>query len=407
MQSLWRQRPPRPGAPRRLTPVVLTLLAGCASPGPPRPPSLQHTPRVCDLGATRSGDTVVLRFTVPARTTDGQPPRESTVQGGLCRQMPGSAACTPVDLDEVRRPLQVSGTAGSPTAVLWTDHLPPDLLSGSPRLIAYRVELRNAAGHSAGLSDPTYTVAGPAPPSVAGIVATGTRLGIALRWVAVPGAGEVILERTEPVLPPAPKPARAGEPGREERLLPKGAAHKRNGEPGVSWLQANPDGTDIGVTLDTSVVEGTPYQYTAVRQQTVHLGGRTLVLRSAATSPVGLTWRDVYPPPRPEGMTGLGYTVAAAPKAGAPRIPGYAVDLVWQPVSDPRLAGYLGYRQALGPRGETAGPRARLTAQPEVTPGYHDTTALPGVRYRYSVTSIDPKGNESAPAETVVEPTQL
>ena len=45
----------------------------CASPGPPRAPSLQLPNPVSDLSAARVGDHVEIRFTVPRETTDHIP----------------------------------------------------------------------------------------------------------------------------------------------------------------------------------------------------------------------------------------------------------------------------------------------------------------------------------------------
>lgn len=431
MQRLWPRRTDALPATLRFTtmPAVvlpvwaaLALLAGCASPGPPRPPSLQLPRLVSDLTATRSGDAVTLQFTVSSSTTDGQPLRAQTIAGRLCRQLAGDARCLPVDGGETQTPLNVpSGTPPEP--VVWTDRLPPALATGSPRAIAYRVELKNTMGRSAGLSDPVYAVAGAAPPAVTGLTAGGTRLGIQLTWQAAAGAGEILLERTEPV-PATPLPgqpprqgahARAGKPLRPAAVT---SGHKRESTPGVVWLQAAPGDPSAGITMDAGITEGTPYRYLAVRRQVVQIGGRTLELRSEPSATVALAWHDIYPPPTPTGLTALGYFApiagenAAVPgNPAAPEAPSvperkgpFAVDLIWQPVRDTRLAGYLVYRQPLTTAGEPAGKREKLTPEPIVAPGFHDATASPAVRYRYFVTAIDPKGNESAATTTIAEP---
>lgn len=391
------------------------VLGGCASPGPPRPPSL-HIPRqVSGLSAMRSGDAVEIQFRVPSRTTDDQPIGSSTLMGRLCRQV-GNGACVAVEVPAAKTPLDVPRGEGEP--VVWTDRLPETLVSGAPRLIGYRVEVRDEAGRTAGFSDAVYTVAGAAPPAVAGLRATGTRLGVALQWAPVQGGGEVLLERQGPAVA-----VRAGEVGAdEERPRPRKReaqnreaqnrlaapmAKSRNPErPGLEWLQADPGDASAAATMDGSVEPGVAYTYRAERRQTVTMGGRRLEVRSAPSAPVSVVWRDVYPPAAPQGLTALGFRVpTGAREPGAPGEGGaYAVDLVWEPVNDARLAGYLVYRQTLNAAGEAVGTRMRLTEQPVLTPGYHDATAQPGERYRYSVTAIDPKGNESAAADAVVEP---
>ncbi|MDQ2762788.1 MAG: hypothetical protein M3Y22_04670, partial [Pseudomonadota bacterium] len=270
----------------------------------------------------------------------------------------------------------------------------------------------NAAGRSAGLSDPVYAAAGAAPPQVRDLRAQGTRLGVKLQWTPAPGAGEVLIDRLQPVpataapeksSPAAVRTARQGKGPTAPHRVGK-ESHKAAATPGLLVLQADPGNAGAAATMDASVAEGVPYRYTAARRETVQLGGRTLELRSAASAEVEISWRDVYPPAMPAGLTALGYTVPNGEKAAPDKANGFAIDLVWQPVNDPRLAGYVVYRQQLNPAGEPMSARVRLTPDPVPTPAYHDATAQPGDRYRYGVTAIDPKGNESAAAETVMEP---
>src|ERR1700691_1643360 len=48
----------------------LILLAGCASIGPPLPPSLELPKAPTNLHAARKGDRVTLTWTIPTQTTD-------------------------------------------------------------------------------------------------------------------------------------------------------------------------------------------------------------------------------------------------------------------------------------------------------------------------------------------------
>ena len=379
LRSLW---PPRVGV------FAMAAAVGCASPGPPRPPSLGLPQAVRGLRAERVGGTVQLHFTVPSRTTDEQPLRPRTLTGTLCRQVGAAGPCVPVDEAETQRPVVVPGPGPAPE-VLWTDTLPPDLVAGAPRLLSYRVEFRSAAGRSGEMSEAAYAPAGDAPPPVQGFVAEGARPGVLLRWTPEVNAGEVLIERTAP---DAPGPGRTGKHASESA--------------GPVWLQAQPGNLSAGQTIDASAAEGVTYRYLALRRNTVTLGGRTLELRSQPSAPVELAWRDVYPPAVPTGLTAVGFDTPAA-AGGKPEdaAAGYAIDLIWQPVDDARLAGYLVYRTALPGPGGQPGARRKLTPQPVTTPGFHDATAGPGTRYKYEVTTIDAKGNESRPAETTIEPT--
>jgi hypothetical protein len=94
--------------------------------------------------------------------------------------------------------------------------------------------------------------------------------------------------------------------------------------------------------------------------------------------------RDTFPPPVPTDLN-----AAAFASQGV-----QSVDLIWQPVEDPGLHGYVVYREVLDAAG-AAGPRLRLTAGPLGLPAFHDQGVAVG-RYRYEVTAVDMKGNESA-----------
>src|SRR5215469_3025808 len=80
--------------------LPLTALAvGCASPGPPRPPSLNLPEAVKDLTAERVGDAVRLQWTTPETTTDRLPVKD-VMTAEICRIMvaahPPQPPCTPV-----------------------------------------------------------------------------------------------------------------------------------------------------------------------------------------------------------------------------------------------------------------------------------------------------------------------
>ena len=396
--------------------LVSCFLWGCASPGPPRPPSLYLPRPVSDLKATRSGDGVALRFTVPSLSTDGQPLRAHSLVGVLCRQEAKGAPCRPVDGADTSQPLPVPGPGGAST-ILWTDPLPAPLRSGSPRPIAYRIELKTLSGAGAGYSDPTYTAAGTAPPPVSDFRAEGTRSGIALRWLPVHGTGEVMLRRVEPekaVASGQGTPPAKQTPGPAVRATAKGRVRGTHGghafaeknpsaDPGVVWLQAAPGLRDASATIDNSIEPGVAYRYTAVRREQVQAGGRTLELESSPSTEVAITWRDVHPPVAPTGLMVLGYEV---PAAEVQQKSGYAVDLVWEPVEDGQLAGYLVFRQAVDPAHSAAEGEAglQLTPQPVLTPAFHDATAMAAQRYKYSVVAVGTNGQKSAAVTAEVAP---
>jgi len=379
MRSLQPRSVETPG--RRLTwaaTLLLALALGCASPGPPHAPSLNLPKPPNDLTALRSGNHVELHFTAPLRSTDNLP-LSALLRVNLCRQLPRQA-CVPV-LSAARD--IAPSKPGAPNRVTLSDDLPDALTQGPAQLLAYHVQLLNPAGQSAGASEPAITVAGVAPPTVDDLHAEGSRLGVLLQWTPAPAAaGEVILNRED------------------LSAAATTTSNKRNGPANLTRLAANSSAR----TLDTTAKPGVPYRYTALRQRTVQLGGRTIELRSAPSTTVPFTLQLVYSPVAPSALTAAGYLTAATSTAPST----FAVDLIWQPVDETGLlaglTGYNIYRETLDPAGKPTTPRQRLNPTPVQVPSFRDETALPTARYRYSVTAIDTQRNESPAATTTLEP---
>jgi hypothetical protein len=352
------------------------LLAGCASPGPPRAPSLQLPEFVHDLTASREGDTVMIRFTLPQRTTDNLPIRESALTATLCAAPEGS----PCKTVPSRQGIPLKLTAGSPAAdriVTWTVNLPSAETTGEPKLLAYRLQLSNLEGRTAGWSDPAYTVSGAAPQPVDGLLAAETHTGILLRWQPG-GPDEVLIERQDLAPPTVQK------------------SSKKNANEPV-WLVSHAElsGPQANKTLDTSASEDVPYRYTAVRRRIVQLGPQKVEMRSAISPPVEITWRNLFPPPTPTS-----FSAAPFRENG-----GFSVDLVWGPVEEPGLKGYIVTRQTIDAGGSATAPSQRLSPALITLPAFHDATADAAARYKYGVQAVGHKGTESAPATVIVEPT--
>jgi hypothetical protein len=359
---------------------------------------------VSDLTATRSGDTVDLRFTVPHLSTDKLPLYNSkrpgqTLRGTLCRELDHQDCVAVAGLAPVL-------TAADHTVVTLHEAIPQGLTTGTPHLLGYRVEFYNEEGRSAGKSEAAFTATGPIPKPVTNLRAQGTRGGVLLQWEPAPhDAGEVLLRRTE--LDPKPKPAKAEPPakptGRRTRVGGSGKLPAPRSEADEVWLNAN---SASNQTLDANVTADEPYRYIAVRRSLVAVGARTFDLRGEPSAPIDFTLRTVYAPATPSGLTATGFKPTDAPTAH------FSVDLIWQPVDDANitpqlaapLAGYNIYREQLSADGSVLASRARLNLTPVALPSFHDATAESAARYRYSVTSIDAKGNESKAATFTQEP---
>ena len=264
-----------------------------------------------------------------------------------------------------------AGASAASRVVIWHDALATTVATGEPKLLVYRVELSNLEGKTAGWSDPAYAAAGTTPSAVSGLRAEETRAGILLRWQAeVAGAQDEVLLRREMVATAA-----GAKPEQREPV----------------WLESH---ASADQTIDGSASEDTAYRYVAVRRRVAEIGGQKVELRSALSAPVEITWRNAFPPVAPVGLSAAPFAEGGA----------FAVDLVWEPVQEPGLKGYVVTRQSLDTGGEAVGSPEKLTPQPVALPAFHDASAKQGVRYRYGVRAVSAKGVEGAVATVVVEP---
>jgi hypothetical protein len=414
-----RDQPGRRWEERLVLPRVLLLsflfCCGCASPGPPRPPSLHIPEPVKDLSAERVGDHVVLRWTTPARTTD-----EMEITGPMtaevCREAgarPLTPAARAVACASVRR------AAVAPGASEVTDTLPAPLQTGPPILLTYRVQLYNAAGRSAGKSAAAFTAGGGTPAHVEDLRATASERGALIEWrVGSTGADAIDLLRTDlsappavakkaqaPAAVPAAKAKGKGKFAPAPKPAPDGGSDRR---PELVHLHV-PDSVRGGTSetagaVDVTATMGHTFTYVAERVRSVTVGGHTLLVDSEPSSTATVMMQDTFPPKPPTGLaTAAGFTRSDGAGEAVPYI-----DLSWEPNGEADLAGYLVYRQLARPNGDPQGPLARLTPLPIPAPAYRDVAVRPGQRYSYHVTAVDGSGNESAPSakahETVRNP---
>ncbi len=401
--------------------IFTALLTGCANPGPPRPPSLQLPEMVSDLSAERMGDRVYLRWTTPSQTTDGL-----DVKGALTAEICRSAGSPPPNTISAAKKvppacIAVQKTATSPGAASAWDNLPQPLLSGPAGLLTYRIQILNAAGRSAGVSNAAaFAASGAAPAPVASLTASASEAGGILRW-KVPEGGEALLvdltrtnlaQRNSPPNAPssAPSPAPAhrsnvpvNPPGRRGRGR-RSNQSAGDAAAGEVHLRARADAVGstadgLAGTVDTTAEMGETYSYVAEQVRVVTIDGHTLELRSQPSAAVTLAMRDTFPPKAPAGLA----TIPGATEAQNGSQPVSYIDLSWEPNSEPDLAGYFVYRQLARPNGDPQGPLGKMTPLPIAAPAYRDVAVTPGQRYIYTVTAVDASGNESAPSAKAQE----
>lgn len=362
--------------------IVAMGVIGCGTPGAPLPPSLKLPDPVIDLAATRAGDQVSLTWTMPKKNTD-----KLLIKGNIAAQVcrkEAKGTCVPV-------PATLSFAPNAKAT--FTDTLPPSLASGPPRSLDYFVELKNGKGRSAGLSNAATVLAGAAPPPVTALAATVRKDGVVLRWApaSTVGPAVVVVRLQRKLLTPLRKKPEAASGAQPGILAPAREPIEVNllAEP------ADSEGQRVDRTLDKNIHFGETYEYRAQRVARVTVEDQELELAGPLSEPVRVEAIDVFPPNVPRGLA----AVATAPDQPG----GSSIDLSWQPVTNPDLAGYAVYRREST---QPEGSWDRISpVQPVVGPGFHDANVQPGHTYRYAVTAIDQGGHESArsaPAEETV-----
>jgi hypothetical protein len=342
-----------------LTVLVCASLAGCAAPGAPQPPSLELAYPVDDLAATRSGDKVVLTWTVPQQTTDAQNIRHPGPTR-ICRSLqPAMVSCAPAG----ELPPPPVSEQGRPVKMEYADTLPPELQRQNPAGFAsYAVEVLNARGRSAGLSNQVRVPLAPTLPPPADLRAQVTADGILLTFTGELHQHEV------PEMRHIYRVYRRAEKGPEvvageEQLATD--AHARLLDHSFEWEQT--------------------YWYRVVAVTRVE--GTTIEVEGESSPPIQVVARDVFPPAAPTGLQAVFSGVGQKP----------FIDLTWAPNLETDLAGYNVYRHEAGM------PAVKINRELGKAPAFRDSDVAAGKRYFYAVTAVDLRGNESARSEEASE----
>jgi hypothetical protein len=343
--------------------VSLGFLLSCGVQGPPQPPRLEVPERVAGLSVVQLGRTLEFRFALPVRARDGErltkpleieilhtqlgptkPPASTTTWAPWVRLQP-----------DQWKPYATEGTLTYP-APLSADEFTKWQAQGSA--FAVRTLTRGFRGRP--LESETSNlvplrlldVSGPVDP----LDSKTSQTAIELEW----------------------RPPAQLLDGRPVRLLAGYRVYRSlTGKPGSFRLLAE---TQEPLYLDRDFEFGHAYSYEvrALFKQA------EIVAESEPSKPYEVIPRDVFPPARPTGLTGI-YTNGA-------------VELVWTANSEKDLAGYYVCRRQKGE------PGRKLNDALLPTPILRDSSVLPGHVYFYQVTAVDLSNNESQPsAEIEVE----
>jgi hypothetical protein len=349
---------------------ALLMFPACATIGPPLPPSLELPKPPSDLRAVRKGDHVTLSWTIPTATTDRQTLR-SLGTTRICRGLETALSQCGTPAGEAD-PQPRTGATPSPkgkAAGSYTDSLSGQTHDAdSPGFITYAVEVLNAGGRGAGLSNQVRVSLARSLPPPQDFAARVTGQGVLLTWTNN-----------------APPTDSAQHTHYVYRIF-------RNPESNQNQILAGevPAGGDHTLTFtDSSIEWETTYEY-RVETVTVIGGNKLDVQIEGDNSPdVKVFAHDVFPPAIPSGLQ----AVFSGPGQKT------FIDLVWAPVTDVDLDGYNVYRHEDG----SAAQKIKVNAEPVKTPAYRDTSVISGKTYVYSVSSIDVRGNESTQSEAASE----
>jgi len=97
---------------------------------------------------------------------------------------------------------------------------------------------------------------------------------------------------------------------------------------------------------------------------------------------------DSFPPAAPSGMQAV-YSAVPGQKP--------FIDVTWTPNMEPDLAGYNVYRHRENE------PAVKVNAELVKTPRFADPDIKPGMKYFYSASAVDLRGNESGRSEETTE----
>jgi hypothetical protein len=349
---------------------ALVWLGGCASIGPPEPPSLELPKPPSDLRAVRKGDKVTLTWTIPERTTDRQSVRYLG-KTQICRSVDPALVNCDVPVGEVAPPADFASKKDAGEKKLtasYTDTLPFGLrVSTMSDTAAYAVEVLNRAGRGAGLSNQVHVPLAAALPAPKEFNARVAAEGVVLTWTG------------EPLSLPLPNPIR-----RSYRVY-----RRAEGSSQKILVGEREAGIEINQSLtDQSFEWEKTYYYHADTLTVISQAGKPDVsIEGEDTPEVKVFAHDVFPPAVPAGLQ------AAFSGPGQQAF----IDLIWAPVTDADLEGYNIYRH------EEGGAAVKVNSELVKMPAFRDGQVAAGKTYLYSVSAVDLRGNESERSEEAGE----
>jgi hypothetical protein len=368
----------RAAAPLAFALCVLgcALAAGCAAPGEPTPRHPVVPSPVTNLAAQQSGNSLVLRFTLPTRSTDREAlPERPAIEIYRVKLPPGAAPAK-------SSPWRLAYTIPSEQAdrylqgdhIEFHDPLTPDDLSGpAGSSLGYKVRTREVKARSSADSNAVVVRAYPPPDPPQDVKAAVMEKAIEITWTA-------------------PADAQNAQPPHSYRVYREEVESPASDQANAANVAVESPFALLGETTDARFEDrnfefGRTYVY-SVRSVARH-DGAVVESDQPPSSMATIAARDVFPPAAPSGLE-----AALIPATG--QTPAY-VELSWAISTEPDLAGYYVYRSE-----DETSPGERVSTEILPSPAFRDMSVQSGKRYFYRVIALDRSGNESPKSSAVV-----
>jgi len=378
--------------------MLCIALAGCAAPSPPLPPSLELPSPVTDLKAVRKGNNVLLTWTLPQETTDGEGIRFHGLTR-ICRSLiappsaPSSSPLSPMTdcgtpaAELTSSQLDITNTkpsANVPQRVnaRYADPLPAEWSRDPAASITYAIESLNTSHRGAGLSNQVRVLAASTEPPPQDFAARLSAEGVVLSWtgplLSILGgdSGPHYFYRVFRSTKDQPLPTFVGEiqRGRQSQM--------RLVDNTFAWEKTY----EYRVNVTTRITAGVPHACPGesspfpVCKDSIDVEGEDSALATVVA-------HDTFPPAIP--------TAVQAVFSGAGQKP--FIDLTWNADTDADLTGYNIYRRDGG------GQPIRVNTELVKAPTFRDANLGSSRTYFYSVAAVDARGNESTRSEEASE----
>ncbi len=356
--------------------VFSSFIAGCASPGEPYERKAAIPQAVNDLTAARSGNNVVLSFTLPNEAMDHRPlatPLTIEIYRDFEPSPPaggGRARASANPTLRITIPASLADHYSDQGRVRYADALSPDDFAQHAGSFAiYIVRTLASPKKSSANSNAAAVNVQPALQAIDDLKADVAPSAVVLAWTSPkPLAGET--------------PTIAGyRIYRAEAAATATAENPLLKSPLARIGETSPDSQSF---RDGQFNFGATYVYSV--RSVAQYPAETL--ESTDSNFAIITPRDTFPPAPPQGLIAV-----LVPAQG--NVPAH-IELSWAISPETDLAGYDVYRTE-----QVGAPPTRLNTELLLTPAFRDMNVQPGHVYSYTVTAVDSSGNESASSAAV------